>query len=418
MVTRGQCGLAGVAGILSTLAGTALGQTPKITDLGAISGDTRAFAVSPDGHVVVGQTGAQGFVWSAATGIIALGGGAATGASANGSVISGYSGSITGTGQQLHSVRWTAWSPDAMQDLDTFGDGTYSVATFVSADGNTIVGDAFNGNQTFPDTVAYSWTSAGGTVAVGGSPETGGTGTQWGSQGASSDGSVIVGNRGVSSMAAFRWTSAATINPMPAFQSSAQAVSADGNIVVGYYSPDPFSGQVGFIWTNGATPSAMDIPDLPGGSNNARAFAVSADGQRVVGEGTSAAGMEAITWDAQHGTRSLRDVLIAMGVADASSWSLSSATGISADGQTVVGWGTNPGGQIRGWLVSYGCYANCDGSTGTPALNIVDFVCFLQKFATGDPYANCDGSTVPPVLTVQDITCFMQRFASGCMGGP
>jgi hypothetical protein len=61
-----------------------------------------------------------------------------------------------------------------------------------------------------------------------------------------------------------------------------------------------------------------------------------------------------------------------------------------------------------------GCYANCDGSTAAPVLNVQDFTCFLQKFSTGAPYANCDGSTAQPVLNVQDFTCFMQKFALGC----
>jgi hypothetical protein len=60
------------------------------------------------------------------------------------------------------------------------------------------------------------------------------------------------------------------------------------------------------------------------------------------------------------------------------------------------------------------CYANCDGSTAPPALNVLDFTCFLQKFAAGDPYANCDNSTTPPVLNVVDFTCFLQKFAAGC----
>ncbi len=49
-----------------------------------------------------------------------------------------------------------------------------------------------------------------------------------------------------------------------------------------------------------------------------------------------------------------------------------------------------------------GCYANCDGSTAEPILNVNDFVCFLDRFGAGDSYANCDGSTVPPVLNVND----------------
>jgi hypothetical protein len=60
------------------------------------------------------------------------------------------------------------------------------------------------------------------------------------------------------------------------------------------------------------------------------------------------------------------------------------------------------------------CYANCDNSTVPPVLNVIDFTCFLQKFAAGDPYANCDHSTTPPVLNVIDFTCFLQKFAAGC----
>jgi len=64
-------------------------------------------------------------------------------------------------------------------------------------------------------------------------------------------------------------------------------------------------------------------------------------------------------------------------------------------------------------LVSW-CYPNCDGSAAAPSLNVLDFTCFVQKFASGDPYANCDGSTTPPVLNYLDFTCFLQRFAAGC----
>lgn len=62
------------------------------------------------------------------------------------------------------------------------------------------------------------------------------------------------------------------------------------------------------------------------------------------------------------------------------------------------------------------CYPNCDGSTVLPCLNVSDFACFLNSFASGDPYANCDQSTSPPVLNVQDFSCFLNAFASGCSG--
>jgi hypothetical protein len=60
------------------------------------------------------------------------------------------------------------------------------------------------------------------------------------------------------------------------------------------------------------------------------------------------------------------------------------------------------------------CYANCDGSTAQPILNVLDFTCFLNRFSAGDSYANCDGSTAPPVLNVLDFSCFLNRFAAGC----
>jgi choice-of-anchor B domain-containing protein len=60
------------------------------------------------------------------------------------------------------------------------------------------------------------------------------------------------------------------------------------------------------------------------------------------------------------------------------------------------------------------CYANCDGSTISPILNVADFSCFLNAFAAGDSYANCDGSTLSPILNVADFACFLNAFAAGC----
>jgi glucose/arabinose dehydrogenase len=60
------------------------------------------------------------------------------------------------------------------------------------------------------------------------------------------------------------------------------------------------------------------------------------------------------------------------------------------------------------------CYANCDGSTLPPVLNVLDFNCFLNRFAAGASSANCDGSTIEPVLNVLDFNCFLNLFAAGC----
>jgi hypothetical protein len=70
--------------------------------------------------------------------------------------------------------------------------------------------------------------------------------------------------------------------------------------------------------------------------------------------------------------------------------------------------------------VSQGCYADCDGNQ---ALNVDDFLCFINEFAQAQAltpaqqvvhYANCDGSTSEPGLTVDDFLCFINEFAAGC----
>ena len=57
------------------------------------------------------------------------------------------------------------------------------------------------------------------------------------------------------------------------------------------------------------------------------------------------------------------------------------------------------------------CYANCDGSTNSPVLNVNDFICFQSRFAAAEPYADCDQSGT---LNVNDFICFQGRFAAGC----
>jgi hypothetical protein len=106
-------------------------------------------------------------------------------------------------------------------------------------------------------------------------------------------------------------------------------------------------------------------------------------------------------------------------------WSLPVPIGSLAEGQyTVYGTHVGPTGPLTP-RVELGtiqvssscpgaCYANCDGSTTEPVLNVADFSCFLSKFAAGDPYANCDGSTTEPVLNVADFSCFLGKFAAGC----
>jgi hypothetical protein len=93
---------------------------------------------------------------------------------------------------------------------------------------------------------------------------------------------------------------------------------------------------------------------------------------------------------------------------------------LSHAGQVIVaGAFTSAGGRASPNVAIWGpppptCYPNCDCSAAPPLLTINDFVCFLGRFAAGDPYANCDQSTSPPTLNIADLACFLNRFAEGC----
>ena len=58
---------------------------------------------------------------------------------------------------------------------------------------------------------------------------------------------------------------------------------------------------------------------------------------------------QAAIWDETHGMRSLWSVLVDSGL-DLTGWTLSTATGISDDGMTVVGFGENPDGNTEGFI--------------------------------------------------------------------
>ncbi len=66
------------------------------------------------------------------------------------------------------------------------------------------------------------------------------------------------------------------------------------------------------------------------------------------------------------------------------------------------------------WTGADPCYANCDGSTVAPVLNVNDIVCFINKFAAIDPYADGECNQSPPAFNVLDYSFFLAMFAAGC----
>src|ERR1019366_8263873 len=110
--------------------------------------------------------------------------------------------------------------------------------------------------------------------------------------------------------------------------SSATGVSADGSVIVGT------SGSQAFRWTAGS--GMVGLGYLPGG-NSSSATAVSGDGSIVVGNGLGNDGYdEAFRWTAGSGMQSLWDVLVTNGL-NFDPAELLIASGISADGNTIVG---------------------------------------------------------------------------------
>jgi probable HAF family extracellular repeat protein len=115
--------------------------------------------------------------------------------------------------------------------------------------------------------------------------------------------------------------------------SAADAIAADGNVVVGY-SSSSLSGASSYEavrWT--ATNGMIGLGDLAGGTFSSFAFGVSADGSVIVGQGDSTNGTEAFRWTQATGMVGLGDL--------AGSSFFSVANGVSGNGQVVVGFGTS-----------------------------------------------------------------------------
>ena len=297
----------------------------------------------------------------------------ASGASGDGSVVVGVSG--------VEAFRWTAGG--GLVGLGVAPGQTFSQGLAVSADGSVVVGSS--GAQ------AFRWTSGGGMVDLGVLPSRiqqrerrlrrrlrrGGRqrcpslsldvgrrdgrsrrcprGVSSMARGISADGSVVVGDStGASGQQAFRWTASGGmvglgVSPGGTFSAERAGVSADGSVVVG--AADGLDGGA-FRWTAGA--GIVDLGILEGGEFSI-AKSVSANGSVVVGVADSALFPfpvgEAFVWDTVHGMRSVWQLLTDAGV-DVTGWTFDGgATGVSADGLAIVGYGTNPLGLTEAWVV-------------------------------------------------------------------
>jgi probable HAF family extracellular repeat protein len=344
--------------LLAGLADTA--RAASFQGLGGL-GDRNGFSYDPsvsgNGLVVVGRLASTAqclgaFQWTSAGGLTRLkappgstdDSNTASGVSAGGEVIVGISDSQRGDHE---ACRWDV-PTEGVSLGDLPGGGFDSHAWGVSGDGSAIVGSAWGtlGEE------AFRWTMSTGMVGLGYLP---GPNHRSLARAISQDGSAVVGwGEGPSGPEAFLWTASAGMTglgdlPGGQFTSDAYAVSADGSVVVGVStSGSPWAHGEAFRWTRET--GMVGLGYLADGLSSSLARAVSGDGETIVGVDSVEPTPEnaftqgrAFIWDADHGMRELQDVLTnALPDGDRkelNDWVLVEATGISADGKTIVGNG-------------------------------------------------------------------------------
>ena len=319
------------------------------TPLGDLPGgdwDSQASDVSADGSVVVGsgvdsQGNTKGFRWTSAGGMVDLGSlpghpnSNAASVSADGSVVAGTS---VSPNAQSEAFRWS--SQTGMVGLGTLAPSIGSVGTAVSGDGSTIVG---YGETPAGETEAFHWTASTGMVRLPGLQMDIRSST---AAGVSFDGSFVIGD--LTSVfgrrEGYRWNANGDLLRLPTLDlfediySVPTAISPDGLTIVGHRIQA--DGDVrAFVWSQRGG-ETLDLRDAL-----AVALDVSADGGVVVGS----TGSQAVIWS-RDDFRDIQSILESNGL-ELQGWNLTHATGVSADGNTIVGFGMGPRGQ-EAWIAT------------------------------------------------------------------
>ena len=243
-----------------------------------------ASGVNYDGTVVVGDDGAELFMWTEQNGAMTIGGVAP----------SGYGGRVD-----------------------------------ISSDGSTIAGTSINpntglGELSVYDVASQTWTNLGG---IGGSSGNS-TSSAWG---ISQDGTSIVGLGWVNagSAHAIQWTAATGMvdlgSTVSGSSSRANDCNGDGSIVVGWQDSTTGFRQAA-VWVNGV----QELLTFPNNGPASEAGCVSFDGNYIGGSGNSNNNFQAWRYSPNTG---IQDI----GPAPVNGWR-GASTGLSDDGSVVVGF--------------------------------------------------------------------------------
>jgi uncharacterized membrane protein len=216
----------------------------------------------------------------------------------------------------------------------------------------------------------------------------------------SSDGRIIVGwdDGNTGERRGARWVNGVeSLLDAPAgiFIGGAEAVTADGSVIVGGNAGNDFARNRAYRWTEAHGGEIIGM--LPNDDNlaGAYAFAVSDDGRIVVGA-SGASGRDAFVWTRATGMFKLQDYLLALGVQGLDGWILDTALAISSDGRTIAGWGyigTPPFLRVQSWVVDgLPAFVDRDGDSILDAVDNCTFVANAdQRDTDGDNYGNiCD----------------------------
>jgi probable HAF family extracellular repeat protein len=300
---------------------------------------SRAHDVSADGSVVVG-TVVEGdindvsvFRWTPEGSMLHSSSIEHAAVSADGSTVVGAYAGPNGT----EGFRWLA--DGTFEGLGDLPGGPFLSQAFdVSEDGKVIVGASaidFGGGRI--PTQAFRWTETETMVPIAD------LGTQ--ARAVSADGSVVVGTS--ATLGGFRWPELPgqpALGLPGAFDVVPNAVSADGSVIVGEtvfrFGLSGLRSEA-FRWTEDEGSVSLSPANV--------AYDVSADGSAIVGQSPVHG---AFYWTLETGMLSLQNVLLSLGVTNLDGWTLTQAEGISPDGRTIVGSGTDPNGVGQAWIAT------------------------------------------------------------------
>ncbi|MBI1931310.1 MAG: hypothetical protein HYS24_02085 [Ignavibacteriales bacterium] len=316
--------------------------TARFIGLGHLpNGDfSRANDISANGLVVVGYDKGYAFQWTETGGLLVLPmyqnsiNSVAQAVSGDGSVIVGQA-SLPGTPNKINkAVSWAGGTVSPLSPISNSIPASEISAQDVCSDGTKIVGvykhDFNESNDPFE---AVMWNSNG-VKLLGKLP---GANHSF-AYAISADGNVIVGYCKYPIFSeAFRSVGGGSLQSLGTggyFSSVAHGTSYDGEVIVGSISTISDGPGTAAMWTS---TGGWDL--LQGTTVNSYAFDVSASGDIIVGQMSGIA----FIWDRNNGARDLKFVLENVYDLDLTGWTLDIALGIDSTGTAIVGQGTHNG---------------------------------------------------------------------------